>query len=52
MCSGGKGMLRILAEDIVSDMCEADQMPELYYSACRKIDKKFPILLDAIYFQV
>jgi len=48
---GGKGLLRILSEDIVSDMCEADQMPELYYSACRKIDKVFPILLDAIYFQ-
>jgi len=48
---GGKGLLRILAEDVVSDMCDADQMPELYYSACRKIDDVFPTLLDAIYFQ-
>jgi hypothetical protein len=48
---GGKGMLRILSEDIVSDMCEADQMPELYYSACKRIDKAFPTILDAIYFQ-
>jgi len=48
---GGKGLLRILAEDVVADMCDADQMPELYYSACRKIDNVFPTLLDAIYFQ-
>jgi hypothetical protein len=48
---GGKGMLRILAEDLLSDMCSADTMPELYYSTCRSIDKVFPTLLDAIYFQ-
>jgi len=48
---GGKGMLRILAEDLLSDMCSADTMPELYYPICRKIDKVFPTLLDAIYFQ-
>jgi len=48
---GGKGLLRILAEDIVSDMCNADQMPELFYPACKKIDKRMPTLLDAIYFQ-
>jgi hypothetical protein len=48
---GGKGMLRILAEDMLSDMCDADTMPELFYSTCKKIDKVFPVLLDAIYFQ-
>jgi len=48
---GGKGLLRILAEDIVADMCNADQMPELFYPACKKIDKRMPVLLDAIYFQ-
>jgi len=48
---GGKGLLRIMAEDIVSDMCNADQMPELFYPACKKIDKRMPVLLDAIYFQ-
>jgi len=48
---GGKGLLRILAEDIVADMCNADQMPELFYPACKKIDKRMPTLLDAIYFQ-
>ena len=48
---GGKGMLRILAEDLLSDMCSADTMPELYYPICRSIDKVFPVLLDAIYFQ-
>ncbi len=48
---GGKGLLRILSEDIVSDMCEADQMPELYYSACKRIDEAFPTILDAVYFQ-
>jgi hypothetical protein len=48
---GGKGMLRILAEDLLSDMCSADTMPELYYSTCRTIDRVFPTLLDAIYFQ-
>jgi len=48
---GGKGLLRILAEDIISDMCNADQMPELFYPACKKIDKRMPVLLDAIYFQ-
>jgi len=48
---GGKGLLRIIAEDIISDLCDADQMPELYYSSCKKIDKLFPTILDAIYFQ-
>lgn len=48
---GGKGMLRIIAEDVIADLCDADTMPELFYQQCERLDASFATLIDAIFYQ-
>jgi hypothetical protein len=48
---GGKGLLRIIGEDIISDMCDPDTMPELFAPYCSRLQKRFPRILDGVFFQ-
>jgi len=48
---GGKGIVRIVAEDTVWNLCNADNMPELFYSYCSEMQASFPGVIDAIYYQ-
>jgi len=48
---GGKGLLRIVAEDALADLCDSEDMPELFYPYCDSLQAKFGTMIDAIYYQ-
>jgi len=48
---GGKGLLRIVAEDSLADLCDSEDMPELFYPYCDALQAKFGTMIDAIYYQ-
>jgi len=48
---GGKGLLRIVAEDLLADLCDSEDMPELFYPYCDSLQSKFMTMIDAIYYQ-
>jgi len=48
---GGKGLMRIIAEDTLIDLCNSERMPELFYSYCSVFKTNMPVILDGVYYQ-